>query len=176
MSFTVLDAAGYARSLVSQLAPVADSVRNLATQMGLRPAAVRIVTSRFAGRRPGVGAEVILSVEDLVPTPEVLGLDGISYQDTEMAGYFEAGGVVLKGVSLTYAQDKLALIDPVELLGSDPSVTRYYEIEVLAGPKTGDKMRFRPSGRPHWQPGSVNWVVPLERVQGDRTRSGAPGP
>lgn len=174
---TVPTGRSYAQSLAASFIPVADQIRGLAVDMGMRPYVVRIVTVRWSGRRPGVGTPLLVSETALEPVPEVVGLDTLQEESVEGLGFSETGRIVLRGVSGTYSEDLLRAVTPDELLGSDPSVETFYEVETLnLDGSEGDRRRFAIVGVPVWTPGQVGYTVQLERTQGDRRRDGTPGP
>ena len=171
-----LDGRSYAKSLAASFIPVADQIRGLAVTMGMRPYVVRIVTVRWSGRRLGVGTPIVLNSVTLEPVPQVFGLEQISEESVGGLGFSEVGNVKLTGISGSYSEDFLRGVTPEELLGSDPSVETFYEIETLKLDGTqGDRRRFAVVGVPTWEPGQVGYTVNLERTQGDRTRSGQTG-
>jgi hypothetical protein len=172
-----LDGRQYAASLAASFIPVADQIRDLAVGMGMRPYVVRIVTTRWTGRRPGVGVQVVLAEHTLEPVPLVIGLSSLREESVEGLGFSETGVIELSGVSGTYSEDLLRAVTPAELLGSDPSVETFYEVETLnLDGSAGDRRRFAIVGVPVWVPGQVGYYVRLERTQGDRNRDGTPGP
>lgn len=167
----------YAQSLAASFIPVANQIRNLAVDMGMRPYVVRIVTIRWSGRRVGVGTPIVMAETALDPVPEVFGLDTLQEESVEGLGFSETGRVVLRGVSGTYSEDLLRAVTPDELLGSDPSIETFYEIETLnLDGSNGDLRRFAIVGMPVWVPGQVGYTIQLERTQGDRRRDRTPGP
>jgi len=174
---TTLNGTEYAKTLAASFIGVADEIRNLATTMGMRPYVVRVVTIVWTGRRPGVGSPIVKSAVALEPTPEVLGLDTLTEESVEGAGYSEVGNIELRGVSGRYSEDFLRGVTPDELLGSDPSVETFYEVETLRlDGVPGDLRRFSPVGMPVFVPGQVGYTVKLERTQGDRMRNRMPAP
>jgi len=111
------------RSLVEDLVPVADDLRQLYTDFGGRPYRVFLVwvgwsadadgdgvirgrELRLEDGERGVGRPSLLREEELLPTPSVVGLSALS--DTSSAlGSEEEGTVQVDQVSLSYSEEVL---------------------------------------------------------------------
>lgn len=178
---------GFARTLVARLGPVADNIRQIATNMGARPYRVFLIWTITGGAERGEGTEQLVHEEELLPTPEVQDLTSIALQPYS-AGKLPVGAVKVSQISTSYGEDVLAgrlLPD-----GRKPNERRgdfFYEVREVAavaapcGPseeglvREPERKRFRLLSGPYRPPTRVMYEVVLERSSEDRTRAGRLG-
>lgn len=172
--FTVPTPASLKCSLGQSLIPVVDKARDLLTQMGFRPYRVRIVRTRFAGPRRGMGPEVVVHELELLPTPKVVDLSALT-QEVTAIGVNDGGTVQLQKVSGRYTEETLLGVSPTgEQIPSNEAV--YYEVEFFrrdGGPS--EKRRFIRGSVPHWDAEAFQWSITLTKTSDDnRLRDGSP--
>lgn len=160
-------------TLARRMQPLADRLRDRLTSAGLRPYKVRLVTLRWSSGRRNEGTLAVLTVEDLLPTPRVMSLDGLN-RILNPGGMQEEGSIVVDQISGCYTEDQLRGLGeggkPIE-----KSDEFFYEIEYpQPNGKDSVRRRFVVTGTPTYMAGRFGWSVRLERAQGDRQRSGAP--
>jgi hypothetical protein len=162
-------------SLCRELVPVADELRNLKTVLGARPYRVRIVRTRWLGRKRGVGPEVVAHVLELLPTPHVVDLASLQETVTEV-GVVETGQTVIDEISGRYSEDHLLGVD-AEGNPVSSSESLYYEIEILRPDgREGQRKRFQLASAPNYVATSMMWIVTLDAAVDRRTRRGEPSP
>lgn len=168
--FTVPSGAGLARSLVSRLIPVVDTVRDLRVGFGCRPYRVRIVRTRWTGGRRGDGHEVVTHERELLPVPLVSDLSGLGAV-VNPAGLAEVGTIVISEISGSYTEDDLrGYDDDGSPAGADEQV--FYEIMFPRPNIDGLRRRFTLVSAPAWEPLRFQWTARLERARQDRDRGG----
>lgn len=160
-------------ALARCLIPVADSIRDLRTQFGLRPYVVRIVRTKWTFDERGGGVEFVLNEFVLLPTPKVSDLSGLM-EIASSVGLDETGGVFLSEVSGRITEDQLRGLDtdgsPVP---EDEQV--YYEIEFQSpSNRPNARRRFALRSAPTYLAGKFQWQFRLEKANEDRSRSGEP--
>lgn len=154
-------------SLVEELGEVADDLRQLATDFGLRPYTVHIVRTSWTGGEIGRGqADVSLDLP-LLPTPK-LSMTGVSRESRE-AGVLERGDARLEGVSPRYTEDELA-----GYFSATDAEEAFIEIRIDERDGTTKRRRFTLARPPVRRPDRFDWLLVLKRADGDRLRSGAP--
>lgn len=173
--FSVASPSTLRGSLAQKLIPVVDKVRDLNTKLGMRPYRVRIVRTRFAGGRRGVGPETVVFELDVLPTPKVVDLNTLQEMVTAV-GVTEIGLVQLQQVSGRYSEDFLVGVDPSGSPVPD-SDSVYYEIEwVRPDGKLTDKHRFALATAPYYNASAVQWTITLDAQLEKRRRDGRPRP
>lgn len=173
--FTQLNGIDLSRTLARQLISTVDSVRDLATQLGFRPYAVHMVRTKWSGGERGIGQEFVISDEPLLPTPLLLGLDGVS-RIVQPVGLDEVGGCQLTQISGRYAEGFLTGTDE-DGNAVDPDVQYYFEIifptpgSILDG---APRRRFYAANAPTYDASKFEWRVTLQRSHSDRRNDGSP--
>lgn len=159
-------------TLAFQLVDTADVVRDLYTTFGLRPYAVNLVRTRWAGGRRGLGAEEIVTSIPILPTPLVSDLTALTEINTPI-GLDETGEILLQEVSGRFTEDQLRGQEvPGETIPVDQNF--FYEIEfppACAG-REGERRRFTIKGAPMYYADRFQWQVRLEKQRQDRARNG----
>lgn len=156
-------------SLVEQLGPVADSIRQIATDLGARPYRVFSVRYRWSGGAIGNGVPERITEIELLPTPKV----AFEQLPVELrtAGNVERGGFVLRQISPRYTEDQLTELG----YSTDPGVEAFVEVSLDARDSDPSKRRrFAKAGVPWYDAERFQWSVRLTRQDSDRSRSGAP--
>lgn len=198
--FTTLTADEASRTLVARLQPRVDRLRDIPTRFGLSPYNTYLVWTRWSGGERGEGTERILKRTQILPSPRVEDLTGISLQ-LFSAGTIPVGSVRVTRISGSYAQDVLmGLTVPPDPLGSrasfiagkgkvDPSALSvaadevvdpyefFYEIVEDGRSNQGRearRTRFRPLSNPFRRASEMDWSILLERVSEDMQRDGNP--
>ncbi len=161
-----------ARSLMQQLIPVVDCIRDLYTQLGARAYKVSVVRTRWSSGRRGVGTESVVSSIDLLPTPLVVDMAGLNEVLTAI-GTNEQGQVTVKEISGRYTEDQLLGVDAA---GNPPGPgdNLYYEIEFFRGSGQSEIRRFVKQSAPNYSPGDFAWSINLVNANENRNRDGSP--
>lgn len=160
-------------SPVNRLVGVADRLRNLTAQLGLRQYTVKVIRTAWTSGIRGRGQEAVTSIVDILPVPRVAGVGNLS-ELMQQIGLDEEGDLVLYGISGTYDENTLSGVGPD---GNEPGPGEsvFWEIEYIAtNASEPQKRRFTLSGVPEYQPGKLQWVVRLKRQRQDRSRNGDP--
>ena len=92
-----------AHKIGTRLAP---KVRQLATKFGLRPIRVFLVWTKWSGIERGEGFEKEINRAELLPTPKVDSMDGVSFSLLQ-AGTVPVGSVRVSRVNVGYTEDQL---------------------------------------------------------------------
>lgn len=171
--FKAMDGAALRASVVGSLGDVADNLRDVGVRLGIRPYRVRLVWTRWTGRRRGHGVEEVVRTEEVLPMPKVDGIESISADATQW-GVEESGGVTVSQISPRYTEDQLRGRGP----NGEPLTAAeqfYWEVEAPGvGGSPGERRRFTVATTPVYQPGRLHWVVGLVRAHEARERSGEP--
>lgn len=157
------------RSLVEELAPIADEMRQLLTDFGLRPYRVFSVVVAWSGKAIGRGNALVVSEQELLPTPLV----DLSPVRTEVktAGRVEEGDATLRQVSARYTEADLEVLFCRHPL--PPGHEAFVEVRIDARDGADTKRRrFVVRGAPYRRAGDFEWTVKLSRQQEDRKPDG----
>jgi len=161
------------QTLARQFIPLADQLRDMLTQFGLRPYKVRIVRVQWSGGERGIGTSTVVSELVLLPTPLISDLTTLT-EIVQPVGLDEIGMVQLSEVSGRFTED--------ELMGRDSDGSPipadqefFYEAEFpRPDGKPGVRRRFFPRSAPQYDAGGLQWIVRLEKTHEDRGRGGDP--
>lgn len=161
------------RSLASKLIPVVDKVRDVNTQLGMRPYRVRIVRTRFAGGRRGVGPESVVHELELLPTPKVIDMSSLIEVVTPV-GINEQGVVQLQKISGRYTEEQLLGVGPNgDAVASNEAV--YFEIEFFRRDGApAERRRLQRDALPTYSASNAEWQVTLVSAIENRDRSRQP--
>jgi len=91
----------FARSLAGSLGPSLDEIRQIGTDLGLRPYRVFLVHWQWAGEK-GVGRPREISRREILPTPRVRDMSQASFLMSQF-GMTEAGGIFIDRISAKYS-------------------------------------------------------------------------
>ena len=169
--FTKLSGTELSRTLASCLISVADSVRDIYTQLGLRTYSVKIIRTAWTGGRRGVGIEYIKDSLDILPTPRISSLDELT-EVLQPVGLDELGSIRVSEISGRFSEDQLLGRIP-DGIPIDKDEQVFYEIEFpRADGISGVKRRFAPRSAPNYEASTLQWSMRLERTREDRARNG----
>lgn len=169
--FTVTSPAVLRASLAGQLRPVADSLRDLLTQFGLRPYKVSILRVRWTGLTRGEGQAQVVSELVLLPTPKVVSIENLEAVLSPI-GVNETGTLELVQISTSYTEEQLrGLTARGEAIPANEEVLYEIEFQRLDGGGPLEKRRFTLASAPEYKPGAFQWAVRLERARGGRARN-----
>jgi hypothetical protein len=170
-AFTLLDGNQFAKTLVPSLTGVADSLRDLFTQFGMRPYVVKLVRTRWTGPRRGLGEEILVSETVLLPTPNVSDLTAMM-ASVQAMGRVEQGTLTVSEIPSRYTEEQLRGLTST---GEQPEPNEHFfwEIRLLNMDGTqGQYRRFQLLATPFFDIENLQWIVQLEKCAEDRTRSG----
>lgn len=169
--FTKLSGTDLSRTLASCLVSVADSMRDIYTQLGLRTYSIRIIRTGWTGGRRGVGIEFIKEQIDILPTPKISSLDEV-IEILQPVGLDEVGAISISEISGRFTEDDLLGRIPNGIpLDKDEQI--FYEIEFpRADGISGVKRRFIPRSAPYYNASMLQWSIRLEKTREDRGRNG----
>lgn len=157
---------------------IADKLRQLNTKFGLRSLRAFIVWTRWQGASQGQGNEEVIAEIEILPTPKVVGLDGVTLNPFR-AGMFPVGSLRLDEISGTFDRDTLKGRKVPGHPEIDPTTERFeffYELvdDGRAGDAPAHRARYRLFGEPQRREGFVCWAIMLQRMNDDRQRDGTP--
>jgi hypothetical protein len=161
------------QTLARTLIPVADNLRDLFTQFGLRPYRVKVVRVQWSDGARDQGTPIVVAENHLLPTPKMTGLDGVS-EVLNPVGLDEQGSVVISQISGRYTEENLRGMDDDGTPIAD-NEEFFYEVEFIS--ESGQptfRRRFQLRGAPAYFAGKFEWQITLERTREDRARNGDP--
>jgi hypothetical protein len=154
---------------VEDLGAVADDLRQLFTDFGLRPYRVFSVLQRWSGGRVGAGTLAVVRELELLPTP-LVDLGPVKRKHTEGGGT-EDGQFTLRQLSPRLTEDQVqSLVAPGGLGPGEESF-----LEVRHDARDGQELarrRFTVVGPPFRKAGQFEWQVRLTKANPDRDRQG----
>jgi len=174
--FSQLNGMDLSKTLGRRLINTVDRLRDIPVRFGLRPYEVHVVRTRWTGGERGVGYEVVIFDEAVLPTPLITSLDGVS-RVVNIVGLDEIGSVRLEQVSGRYAEGYLSGTDE-NGNPPDPDTNFYYEVQFPTPGTITDgapRRRFFPSSAPSYDASRFQWSLSLERSHVDRLNDGSPG-
>lgn len=162
------------KSLAHRLGPKVDRIRQIATRLGVRPYRVFLVWSKFTGSEVGEGSELYIRTIELLPTPVVMSMDGISLNP------FAQGVLPIGSVRLTRVSSQMTFDQLTGRLAHEDSLPEPYDffyeiVEDGRGDPEPVRQRFRLLSQPARRAGKLDWIIGLERSSEDRTRKGESG-
>lgn len=166
-SDTQTPAASPATSLVEELGVVADDLRQLYTDFGLRPYRVLVIREEWTGGEKGRGSTRVVDSTELLPTPlvEMAPLRG----DLRAAGQVTRGGPRLSQISPRYTEDQVRGM-------FWPEDDRFVVfVEVVIDNRDGEnpvRRRFTVRDVPYRRAGRFEWRVDLTPQDDNRDRDG----
>jgi len=162
-------------SLANRLGTRVDRLRQIATNLGIRPYRVFLVWEKYSGEERGVGDPIVVARHEILPTPKVSGIDSVA-RNPFGAGMLPVGSIRLDRVSTSMTRDELCgLMIPGRHEDHIPEpYSFYYEvIEDGRGDPCPLRDKYRLAATPMRQAGRVSWVVVLERESEDNQRNGS---
>jgi hypothetical protein len=150
------------QDLIADLVPVVDEIRGeLNPDFGTRPYRVFRVKRRWTGAGRGDGQALTVFDTEITPQPDVAlpsQAEALKYELLP-TGKQEAGGILLKEVSLTYTHDELA----GGALG--PTEEFYFRVTDALGQGLPNRY-FVPATPPVVdRDKTIGWIVPLARAE-----------
>ena len=159
------------RSLVDEWNDTADEFRQLATDLGARPYRVFAVVVRHSGGTDGRGDPVVVQETELLPTPLVKSRG--QRQDLKSAGKTERGHIELTEVSPRYTEDQLQQMFHVKPLLD--GLEGFYEVRIdRRDGRAPRRRRYTLRGVPELDAENFQWVLKLQKQDGNRARDGEP--
>jgi len=147
---------------------VADELRQLYTDLGLRPYRVFSVLQGWSGGKVGDGIPRVLREVEFLPTP-LVDLTPVRRRPTE-GGFTEDGTVTLHEISPRLTEDQVQQLCSPQLL---PGQESYVEVRHDARDGETTRRRFTVQGVPFRKAGKFEWWVRLVKANPDRGRAGA---
>lgn len=163
------------RTLGRKLIGAVDTLRDIPVRFGLRPYEVHILRTRWTGGERGVGVEVVVSDEPILPVPLITSLDGVQ-RIVNIVGLDEIGTVRLEQVSGRYAEGFLSGTDK-DGNPQDPDTQFFYEVQFPTPGTVADgapRRRFFPASAPSYDASRFMWTIALQRSHVDRLNDGTP--
>jgi len=178
------EAAGFVRplrhdevraSLMSRLVPSIDKIRQIATDLGLRPYRVYLIHILWSGDRVGDGHPEEISRREILPTPRIRDMSATT-EVLSQFGRVEEGGILVDRISAKFSEDDLMGATP-DLIDSDSPRTGkrnaefFWEVqENRPGCPNPPPRRFAPAGAPTLMRGGLSWRLPLTKQMVNRSR------
>lgn len=160
-------------TLVHDFIELADDLRDMLTEFGLRTYRVQVVRIQWTGGKRGKGTAVVTEETLLLPTPKISDLNEVLQANLQSVGLNESGTLELTQISGTYTEEQLRGFSSA---GDDipPDEEFFYEIEFFPQEGPAVKRRFYPASPPAYHPGKLQWSLRLTRSNADRPRTGGP--
>jgi hypothetical protein len=165
------------RLFAQDMVEVADEIRQLNADFGLRPYRVFLVHQLWTGPARGMGQPEEVSRVELLPTPRVEDMTATG-RALHAVGLTEDGSLRLAEISARYTEDELLgrtpdVRDPVLPRTGKRAMEFYYE--VVHQRRRDDpalRRRYVPDAAADLKPGKFGWTVHLKKQQGDAARDG----
>ena len=171
--FTVLEGRALERTLIASLGPCVDSIRNLYTCLGARPYQINLVWTRWSGGERGCGAEDIVGVHRLLPTPKVGDMNRMR-KELSPIGIDEVGELYVSELSPRLSEDTLMGRDLVVTRGCPipTDVNFYWEVFFPTASGSGPRRRYVPKSAASLNATRFQWTINLLKASEDRTHMG----
>lgn len=170
--FTTVTTRQAKATLARDFVDLADDLRDMLTQFGLRTYKVSMIRLQWSGGRRGRGAPIIVSEEALLPTPKISSLDALT-ELVQPVGVDELGAIELTQISGRYTEEQLTG-KGVDGSPIPPNEEFFYEIEFFPQAGPSKKRRFQTKTAPNYFPGKLQWVLRLEKANDNRALNGDP--
>ena len=163
-------------SLMSGLSPVIDSIRQIATDIGVRPYRVFLVHVQWSGAKPGDGQPSEMSRREIKPTPRIRDMSATT-EVLSAFGRVEEGGIVVDRISAKFSEDDLLgktpdLVDPVRPRAGKRNAEFFWEVQENRPVNPNPiPRRYVPAAVPTLMRGGSHWRVPLNKQNTDRSRN-----
>ena len=156
-----------ARNLAVSLGPAVDRIRQLATDLGVRPYRVWLVHHKWPGKK-GLGVPHEISRREILPRPKIQDMAATAFT---MAAYglTEVGGIVIDQISAKYSEDDLLgrtpdMKDNVEPRTNLRTVEFFYEVqETRPTQPPPQPRRYVVAGVPMLNRSGMHWRVALTK-------------
>jgi len=170
--FTTVSSRQAKNTLARDFVDLADDLRDMLTQFGLRTYKVSMVRIEWTGGKRGRGTAYVKEETPILPTPKISSLDAL--QDIVLsAGRTESGSIDLSQISGRFTEEQLQGFSE-QGDGIPPNQEFFYEIEFFPHEGPSKKRRFFIKSAPSYTPGRLQWSVRLERANDDRAYNGNP--
>jgi hypothetical protein len=160
---------------MSRLQPAIDRVRQIPTDLGLRPYRVFLIHVLWSGERIGEGQPQEISRHEILPTPRVRDMASTS-EVLSAIGRVEEGGIVVDRISAKYSEDDLMgatadMIDPAAPRTGKRNAEFFWEVRENrpTQPSTIPR-RYIVASTPTLMRGGLHWRVALNKVMVNRNR------
>lgn len=160
-------------TLAARLGSRVDRLRQIATNLGIRPYNVFLTWVVYSGQERGEGVASIFKRIQILPNPKITNLDTLTYVPQAL-GSLALGSLRVEKISpVAFTEDLLSGI----LSGSEeiPSnMEFFYELQQDGrGDNPAYRHKFKLASVPFLQPGKEEYTVILERIGGsDLDRDG----
>ena len=178
-------------TLAPDLIEVADDIRQLATDFGMRLHRVFLVWLEWPKGEVGLGKPKLCKEVEILPTPRVT---GVPAKVLQMTGLTEQGSIAVDQISGSFSEDILAGIATFSRDGTipetiKPAVSFFWETQevrpkgtshanTVGGEHPTDaparRRRYHLADVPAFDANAFAWSVGLVRADGERTRVGEP--
>ena len=125
--FTLVDSQQAKGTLAREFVELADDLRDLLSQFGLRAYRVSTIRVQWSGGKRGRGSPIVIEETIILPTPKIASLDGLQ-ELVQSVGLDEVGSVELSEVSGRFTEEQLrGFTDAGD--GLPVAQEFYYEVE-----------------------------------------------
>jgi len=164
-------------TLANRLRGPVNRVRQIATDLGVRPYRVFLVWTTFDGEERGEGSEYELARVEILPTPKIGELTSLGMNPYSQ-GFASTGSLRLEKISAGFTQPQLMGLEVPgrgQLQNMSNNVDFWYEMREDG--RGGDQpvpLRYRLASSPYRAAGKVSWSVMLERQDEATQMDGLP--
>lgn len=173
-------------SLVESLGSVVDDVRQIATDLGVRPYRVFSIVCFWSGGEVGRGTPSVIHETEFLPTPKLMETSGVR-GSPRSGGVAERGDATLRQVSPRYTEDQVRALcgtgaatdaqgQPIGVPPGAKNIEIWIEVRVDSRDGDTQRRRFIVVGQPFRDAEKFEWRVTLMRQDQDRSRAGIPYP
>lgn len=168
-------------SLVESLGSTVDSIRQIATDLGVRPYRVFSIVCSWSGGEIGRGQASVIHETEFLPTPKLVETSGVR-GTPRSGGIAERGDATLRELSPRYTEDQIRALcgtgAAIDAKGNPlgKAVEVWLEVRVDARDGNTQRRRFVVSGQPFRNVDDFEWRATLLRQDQDRSRAGLPYP
>lgn len=156
-------------SLVEELGEVADDLRQLNTDFGLRPYRLFSIVVRHTGGVKGRGDALLESETEVLPTPYITEVDQLRGQLTA-GGTNEDGRIRVTEISPRYTEDDIRTLFHTQPLPD--GLEGFLELRIDSRDGNAMRRRFTVQNAPMRRADKFDWTVRLLEQQPPRSRSG----
>ena len=157
------------KTLGESLGPAVDQIRQIATELGLRPYRVWLVHWLWAGPK-GKGIPREISRLEILPTPRVMDMSGVPLTLASI-GLTEGGGIKVDKISQRFSEDDLMgrtpdLRDPVRDVTNREGSDFFWEVrETRTTTPPTKPRRFAPANVPMLRRSGMEWSIMLNKQE-----------
>jgi|WetSurSiteA1Bulk_404760.scaffolds.fasta_scaffold16512_1 hypothetical protein len=171
MVFTDLSPQEYGKTLVAEFVELADTLRDMQTEFGMRPYKVRRVKVQWSRGRRGEGQPMILEAQNILPTPLAKDMSSLN-EILQPFGLKETGGIVVSEMSGRYSEEFLkGLGEDGSEIPKDQEI--FWEVEFpRPDGQASIKRRFSLSTVPFYDAENLQWTINLTKTADNRHRNG----